>query len=201
MATSRPSRGSCARYTSPCHPHRAGRRSRTDRDEYPPKEPCVGENRGAIVLDYFEPSPGYLSALERHEPAPRLPSRPDRASKRSHPMRSPDATEYRPLAELCDPGAGRRYPSSPTSRPCASSSEFVGLAEAFPQDKYTWRPMEGGRSVSEVLMLIASRRRTRVFDEWLNHVSSRRRSATRGDGVTCANLPNAQHARAAKTTT
>src|SRR5260370_19212931 len=31
--------------------------------------------------------------------------------------------------------------------------KFVGLAEAFPQDKYTWRPMEGVRSVSEVLLL------------------------------------------------
>lgn len=34
--------------------------------------------------------------------------------------------------------------------------KFVGLAEAFPQDKYSWRPMEGVRSVSEVLMLIAT---------------------------------------------
>ena len=34
--------------------------------------------------------------------------------------------------------------------------KFVGLAQAFPPDKYTWRPMEGVRSVSEVLMLIAS---------------------------------------------
>jgi uncharacterized damage-inducible protein DinB len=33
--------------------------------------------------------------------------------------------------------------------------KFVGLAEAFPQEKYTWRPMEGVRSVSEVLMLAA----------------------------------------------
>ena len=33
--------------------------------------------------------------------------------------------------------------------------KFVGLAEAFPQDKYSWRPMEGVRSVSEVLMLAA----------------------------------------------
>ena len=33
--------------------------------------------------------------------------------------------------------------------------KFVGLAEAFPQDRYTWRPMEGVRSVSEVLMLAA----------------------------------------------
>ena len=34
-------------------------------------------------------------------------------------------------------------------------AKFVGLAEAFPQDKYTWRPMDGVRSVSEVLMLAA----------------------------------------------
>ena len=34
-------------------------------------------------------------------------------------------------------------------------AKFVALAEAFPQDKYTWRPMDGVRSVSEVLMLAA----------------------------------------------
>jgi hypothetical protein len=34
-------------------------------------------------------------------------------------------------------------------------TKFVGLAQAFPQDKYAWRPMEGVRSVSEVLMLAA----------------------------------------------
>jgi uncharacterized damage-inducible protein DinB len=34
--------------------------------------------------------------------------------------------------------------------------KFIGLAEAFPPDKYTWRPMDGVRSVAEVLMLIAS---------------------------------------------
>jgi uncharacterized damage-inducible protein DinB len=33
--------------------------------------------------------------------------------------------------------------------------KFLGLAQAFPQEKYTWRPMEGVRSVSEVLMLAA----------------------------------------------
>jgi hypothetical protein len=38
----------------------------------------------------------------------------------------------------------------------AMRAKFLGLANAFPQDKYTWRPMEGVRSVSEVLMLIAS---------------------------------------------
>jgi DinB superfamily len=33
--------------------------------------------------------------------------------------------------------------------------KFLALAEAFPHDKYSWRPMEGVRSVSEVLMLAA----------------------------------------------
>ena len=33
--------------------------------------------------------------------------------------------------------------------------KFLQLAEAFPQDKYSWRPMDGVRSVSEVLMLAA----------------------------------------------
>src|SRR5215831_523774 len=34
-------------------------------------------------------------------------------------------------------------------------TKFLGLAQAFPQDKYTWRPMDGVRSVAEVLMLAA----------------------------------------------
>src|SRR5262245_40243706 len=34
-------------------------------------------------------------------------------------------------------------------------TKFAGLANEFPQDKYTWRPMEGVRSVAEVLMLAA----------------------------------------------
>jgi uncharacterized damage-inducible protein DinB len=34
--------------------------------------------------------------------------------------------------------------------------KMVGLAEAFPQDKYTWRPGEGVRSVSEVFLHLAS---------------------------------------------
>jgi hypothetical protein len=37
----------------------------------------------------------------------------------------------------------------------AMHKKFVALAEAFPQDKYTWKPMDGVRSVSEVLMLAA----------------------------------------------
>jgi uncharacterized damage-inducible protein DinB len=34
-------------------------------------------------------------------------------------------------------------------------SKFIGLAEAMPQEKYTWRPEEGVRSVSEVFTHIA----------------------------------------------
>jgi hypothetical protein len=37
----------------------------------------------------------------------------------------------------------------------AMQDKFLGLANAFPQDKYAWRPMEGVRSVAEVLMLAA----------------------------------------------
>ncbi|MES2123331.1 MAG: DinB family protein [Gemmatimonadota bacterium] len=38
----------------------------------------------------------------------------------------------------------------------AVETKVVGLAEAFPEAKYSWRPMAGVRSVSEVLMHIAS---------------------------------------------
>lgn len=34
--------------------------------------------------------------------------------------------------------------------------EFVQIAEAIPADKYTWRPAEGVRSVSEVFMHVAA---------------------------------------------
>jgi hypothetical protein len=33
--------------------------------------------------------------------------------------------------------------------------KYVGLAEALPQDAYTWRPADGVRSVSEVFMHVA----------------------------------------------
>jgi uncharacterized damage-inducible protein DinB len=35
-------------------------------------------------------------------------------------------------------------------------SKFVGLAKAIPADKYTWRPGDGVRSISEVFLHIAS---------------------------------------------
>lgn len=34
--------------------------------------------------------------------------------------------------------------------------KFVGLAEAFPSDKYGWMPMEGVRSVKDVIILITT---------------------------------------------
>ena len=38
----------------------------------------------------------------------------------------------------------------------AAKDKILALAEAFPQDKYGWRPMEGVRSVSEVFVHVAS---------------------------------------------
>jgi hypothetical protein len=35
------------------------------------------------------------------------------------------------------------------------SRQLVGLAEAIPADKYSWRPATGVRSISEVLMHIS----------------------------------------------
>lgn len=35
-------------------------------------------------------------------------------------------------------------------------SKFVALAETFPEDRYDWRPMEGIRSVRDVLVLVAA---------------------------------------------
>ncbi len=36
-----------------------------------------------------------------------------------------------------------------------AANKLVQLAEAIPQAKYTWRPMDGVRSVSEVLLHVA----------------------------------------------
>lgn len=35
-------------------------------------------------------------------------------------------------------------------------SKFVALAEAFPEELYDWKPMEGTRSVRDVLVLVAA---------------------------------------------
>jgi hypothetical protein len=36
-------------------------------------------------------------------------------------------------------------------------TKVVGLAEAMPQEKYTWRPAEGVRSISEVYSTLRAR--------------------------------------------
>jgi uncharacterized damage-inducible protein DinB len=55
-------------------------------------------------------------------------------------------------------------PAAPTSGPRAEflnelkgeEGKFISLAEAVPADKYTWRPGEGVRSISEVFMHVAA---------------------------------------------
>jgi uncharacterized damage-inducible protein DinB len=60
--------------------------------------------------------------------------------------------------------AGQAAPAVPTSGVRAEflnelknqEDKFVALAQAMPADKYTWRPAEGVRSVSEVFMHVAA---------------------------------------------
>jgi uncharacterized damage-inducible protein DinB len=58
------------------------------------------------------------------------------------------------------PPAPEAPPASPAfrdeviSRLDTLQERVVGLAEAFPEDKYTWRPAEGVRSVSELFLHI-----------------------------------------------
>jgi len=42
------------------------------------------------------------------------------------------------------------------ARLASLEKKFVGLAEAIPQEKYAWRPADGVRSVSEVLLHVTS---------------------------------------------
>ena len=73
------------------------------------------------------------------------------------------------LAWACDPqptaeeSAGEETSSSiavvrdgALARLSTLEEKIVGLAEAIPEDKYTWRPGEGVRSVSEAFLHIAS---------------------------------------------
>jgi uncharacterized damage-inducible protein DinB len=48
------------------------------------------------------------------------------------------------------------YKDEALGRIAAIEKKVVGLAETIPQDKYTWRPGEGVRSVSELFLHIAS---------------------------------------------
>lgn len=58
-------------------------------------------------------------------------------------------------AGLLVPAASADYTDEGAARVKTLESKFVGLAEAMPQSAYTWRPMEGVRSVSEVFLHVA----------------------------------------------
>ncbi len=75
------------------------------------------------------------------------------------------------LALLMTCGPARAQAVAPAAAPAASSApgrdeavrsfsdaadKIVRLAEAMPAEKYTWRPMEGVRSVSEVFLHVAA---------------------------------------------
>jgi uncharacterized damage-inducible protein DinB len=55
---------------------------------------------------------------------------------------------------LAADGAG--YRDEALKRIATLEKKFVGLAEAMPAGKYTWRPAEGVRSVSEVFLHVAA---------------------------------------------
>jgi uncharacterized damage-inducible protein DinB len=57
---------------------------------------------------------------------------------------------------LARPLAASDYREESLKRIDTLEKKFVGLADAVPADKYTWRPAEGVRSISEVLLHIAA---------------------------------------------
>lgn len=66
------------------------------------------------------------------------------------------ATLLFPMTILAqDSGTGSGFFSDVKGNMSYAQQEIMSLAEAIPADKYTWRPEEGVRSVSEVLMHIA----------------------------------------------
>ena len=63
----------------------------------------------------------------------------------------------KPLAaQAAPPGELGRLKSAFLADYGELSRKFIALAEAFPADKYSWRPMPGVRSVGQVLGLIAA---------------------------------------------
>jgi uncharacterized damage-inducible protein DinB len=69
-----------------------------------------------------------------------------------------------PAVGQSDAKAGTTTSAAPTSGPRAEfltelkveQDKFMRLAEAIPADKYTWRPAEGVRSISEVFLHVAA---------------------------------------------
>jgi uncharacterized damage-inducible protein DinB len=58
-------------------------------------------------------------------------------------------------AALLVPAASADYKAEGAARVKALEGKFVGLAEAMPQSAYSWRPMDGVRSVSELFLHVA----------------------------------------------
>ena len=54
------------------------------------------------------------------------------------------------------PAPSGAYRDEALARLGTIEEKIVGLAEEMPQDSYTWRPMEGVRSVSEVFLHVAA---------------------------------------------
>ncbi len=64
-------------------------------------------------------------------------------------------TPAAPPAAEAPPAASPAFRDEALSRLETLQDRIVSLAEAMPQDKYTWRPAEGVRSVSELYLHIA----------------------------------------------
>ena len=56
---------------------------------------------------------------------------------------------------LLVPAASADYKGEGAARVKALEQKFVSLAEAMPQSAYSWRPMDGVRSVSELFLHVA----------------------------------------------
>jgi uncharacterized damage-inducible protein DinB len=67
----------------------------------------------------------------------------------------PAAEEAAP-AEAAASSAALAVREGALARLATLEERYVGLAEAIPEAKYTWRPGEGVRSVSELLLHVAS---------------------------------------------
>lgn len=57
---------------------------------------------------------------------------------------------------LAAPAAADDYRDEALARLSTLEEKIVGLAEAVPAENYTWRPMDGVRSVSEVYLHVAA---------------------------------------------
>ncbi len=77
-------------------------------------------------------------------------------SKKNYILYIVFATVIFPITILAqDTGETSNFFSDVNNDMSESQDKIISLAEAIPAEKYTWRPEEGVRSVSEVLMHIA----------------------------------------------